>query len=331
MEKADKLLKRIAFQEDAKSTDPLTLGKIKTGLDCVLRTDGGVAYVGRRDRADPLAPFTSDLERSIYENSLHGLAFEKDNHTYFVHLQSKVSNTPDAVWLRAFESKHDGRGAIMKLREVHEGEDAISRRVTVATHVLAETGVSYRGEYQDPDWTSYVAKLEQALHIMELHQQPYTERMKVDHLIKGIKCSNRVEIMPALRSAKDNHMDNYDACKAYLGTVMSQVARKGASHGGGGNKKNFNGVDCSDIARKFSVDEWDRMGEDGRRFIQSQRSKKKSPKEEGAETRRVKKVSKASEELEEPAEDGAVAANETRSSTKGGRAGNSFGKNAHGK
>eukprot|EP00804_Cyclotella_cryptica_P008563 CCRYP_007554-RA/>CCRYP_007554-RA protein AED:0.64 eAED:0.79 QI:0/-1/0/1/-1/1/1/0/318 len=167
MEKADKLLQRIALQEDAKSMDPPTLGKIKTGLDwydwekewfayttcipSILGTDGGIAYVGRRDHADPLAPFTIDLERNVYENSLHGLAFEKDNHTYFVHLQSKVSNTPDAVWLCAFESKHDGRGAIMKLSEVHEGEDAISRCVTVATHVLAETGVSYRGEYQDPN------------------------------------------------------------------------------------------------------------------------------------------------------------------------------------
>jgi hypothetical protein len=371
MEKADELLQRIALQEDTKSMDPPTLGKIKTGLDwydwekewfayttcipSVLGTDGGIAYVGRRDRADPLAPFTSDLERNIYANRLEGLAFEKDNHTYFVHLQSKVSNTPDAVWLRAFESKHDGRGAIMKLREVHEGEDAISRRVTVATHVLAETGVSYRGEYHDPDWTSYVAKLEQALHIMELHQQPYTERMKVDRLIKGIKCNDHVEIVPALRSAKDNHMDNYDACKAYLGTVMSQVfpekssdqqrkriggnsprkvgkvARKGAGRGGGGHKKSFNGVDCSDVARKFSVDEWDRMGEDGRRFIQSQRSKKKSPKTNSTETRRVKKVSKASEEPGETAEDDEVVADETGGSTKGGRAGNSFGKNARGK
>lgn len=32
---------------------------------------------------------------------------------------------------------------------------------------------------------SYVAKLEQVLHIMELHQQPYTEQMKVDSLVKG--------------------------------------------------------------------------------------------------------------------------------------------------
>lgn len=239
----------------------------------------------------------------------------------------------------------------MKLREVHEGEDAISRRVTVATHVLAETGVSYRGEYHEPDWTSYVAKLEQALHIMELHQQPYTERMKVDRLIKGIKCSDHVEIVPALRSAKDNHMDDYDACKAYLGTVMSQVfpekssdpqrkriggnpsrkvgkvARKGAGRGGGGQKRNFNGVDCSDVSRKFSGDEWDRMGEDGRRFIQSQRSKKKN----AAEARHVKKVSKVPEGPEDAAKVDEIAADETGSSTKGGRAGNSFGKNARGK
>ncbi len=75
------------------------------------------------------------------------------------------------------------------------------------------------------------------------------------------------------------------------------------------------------------------MGEDGRRFIQSQRSKKKSPKTNSTETRRVKKVSfsKASEEPEEPAEDGEVIADETGGSTKGGRAGNSFGKNARGK
>eukprot|EP00804_Cyclotella_cryptica_P025212 CCRYP_010327-RA/>CCRYP_010327-RA protein AED:0.44 eAED:1.00 QI:0/0/0/1/1/1/2/0/184 len=178
---------------------------------------------------------------------------------------------------------------------------------------------------------------------MELHQQPYTERMKVDRLINGIKCSDHVEIVPALRSAKDNHMDNYDACKAYLGTVMSQgfperssdqqrkriggnsphkvgkVACKGAGRGGGGKKKNFNSVDCSDVARKFPVDKWDRMGEDGRRFIQSQRSKKKSPKKEGAETRHVKKVAKASEEPEDPAEDSEVAADETGAPPKEGK------------
>ena len=69
MEKADELLQRIALQEDTKSMDPPTLGKIKTGLDwydwdkewfaytpcipSVLGTDGGTAYVGHRDCADP--------------------------------------------------------------------------------------------------------------------------------------------------------------------------------------------------------------------------------------------------------------------------------------
>eukprot|EP00804_Cyclotella_cryptica_P008562 CCRYP_007553-RA/>CCRYP_007553-RA protein AED:0.62 eAED:0.72 QI:0/0/0/1/1/1/2/0/174 len=174
---------------------------------------------------------------------------------------------------------------------------------------------------------------------MELHQLPYTERMKVDRLLKGIKCSDHVEIVPALRSAKDNHMDNYDACKAYLGTVMSQVFPERSSDQ---QRKALEATPLAKLARLlareqamegvvFSVDEWDHMGEDGRRFIQSQCSKKKSPNKEGAETGGVKKVSKASEEPEEPAEDGEVAADETGSSTKGGRAGNSFGKNARGK
>eukprot|EP00804_Cyclotella_cryptica_P025213 CCRYP_010326-RA/>CCRYP_010326-RA protein AED:0.45 eAED:1.00 QI:0/0/0/1/1/1/2/0/165 len=106
MEKADKLLQHIALEEDAKSMDPPTLGKI-----------------GKRSVCVPLASQAFSERMAASRMSGIGIVLIP-----WLHSQSKVLNTPDAVWLRAFESKHDGCGAIMKIPEVHEGEgeDAIS-------------------------------------------------------------------------------------------------------------------------------------------------------------------------------------------------------------
>lgn len=136
------------LNSQAKALELPKLGPIRTGLDWVdweaewfsyttcipsvlSKTKGGIAYVGRRPMPYPRADAT-DMEKAIYLNKLHGPAFDADNQKYFVPLQSKVANTPEAEWIREFEATHVGRGAILKLREVHEGETAMRRRVSHA-------------------------------------------------------------------------------------------------------------------------------------------------------------------------------------------------------
>ena len=91
-----------------------------TCIPSILKTKGGIAYVGHHPMAYPRAD-ASEMEKATYANKLHGLAFDEDNQKYFVVLQSKVSNTPKAEWIRDFKATHDGHDAIMKLCEVPKG------------------------------------------------------------------------------------------------------------------------------------------------------------------------------------------------------------------
>ena len=68
--------------------------------------------------------------------------------------------------------------------------------------------------------------------------------------------------------------------QAQGGRYGGRGGRGGRNNGGrGGNymqKVSFNNVDCSDVTRKFSSEEWDKIGNTGRSYVNKERSFKNS-------------------------------------------------------
>ena len=158
----------------------------------------------------------------------------------------------------------------------------------------------------------------------------------------------------ALCHVKDNKIDDYqgavpylgkkvliafppkigDGTKKHIGSAISpckvEKAAKVKGKGGAWARKTFNGFDWSNFTHDFTMDEWNKMGQDGRNFI------KTSPEaccHKAKDTAKVCKDSKATTNKgADNSDDDTPAVNQVRSSsTKSRKAGNSFGQGAHGK
>ena len=98
-----------------------------------------LAYVIRPDKPagwDPVNDATTDYERLMYQLSLNGPAYDRDNEAVFSYIQLAVLQTLAENWIFDAVPGRDGRAAMRALRDHYQGEAELDVRATKAQQIL---------------------------------------------------------------------------------------------------------------------------------------------------------------------------------------------------
>lgn len=272
-------------------------------LDYVIRRDKPLGW-------NPATDAANEHERLMYMVALTGVAYDQDNKTVFQHIKDCTLGEPAFEWIRQFENSNDGRAAVKALRDHFEGTSQVDKRVMLSEGVisLGPEGVFYKNEYIY-SFEKYITKLRQAYTILGQHRQLVSPTTMVKRLYDGVRVQNNKIIDIAKENMLDLHRHDFEGAVAYLSSKVTQAfppkeidKKRGRSEsryrkiseskssrtqngrggrdgrggrGGGGRgrseKIEFNGVNCSDVTREFSEQEWDKIGFHGRMYVNRER------------------------------------------------------------
>ena len=129
-----------------------------------------------------VAQATSDIERLIYQASITGHDYDKDNATVWAELQSCTIGSPIYEWIRDCDATKDGRAAFKRLEDMCEGSDASNKRIVMANRALSldhtNGGLFYSNEYSFK-YSSYTTKLHEAYQTIARYRNDTTVETKV--------------------------------------------------------------------------------------------------------------------------------------------------------
>jgi hypothetical protein len=209
---------------------------------------------------------------------LTGPEYQNDNKRLWDILSPLVRGTSAWEYIKLCERAKDGRRAFRILQLRGEGDAAVDARRTKAEATLAKA--QYNGKSKRFTLQSYINLLQGAFNDLEECGDPYSERKKVDTLVKGLvadryavarhtimgdplkredfqKAYGYLETMENLRSVTDGTGEAFDR-------NVSAVENQGKK-GGGGNKSGW-----------MPKEEWFKLPIEERKKIQSARDKKKA-------------------------------------------------------
>ena len=90
-----------------------------------------IDYVVRIDK--PLEWLATTLaERLLYEAALSGLSFVKDYQEVYRIVKQWILNNPAFAWVRPFDRRKDGRGAVVAMRAHYDGPGETSKKLAMA-------------------------------------------------------------------------------------------------------------------------------------------------------------------------------------------------------
>lgn len=263
---------------------------------------------------------TDSASLLIREAVLTGPIFMVDNRTVYQILKNCALSTPSWEWIRRLDSKENGRDAYRKLSAHYDGPGEVRKRLALAERQIKET--HYRSE-QTFSFESYVTKLKGAFEVAEECDQAYTEHKKVQVLLEGIQCTNAdIHTVKMLIFQSDRLSKSFDKAANKLSEVVAarfpdpthnkvgkRVAAVNQGKGKGGGKKpktdgsipsKVNGVDLTDIYKKFTFEEWNKIPYNVRDKIRAKREA--NPQKRKAKVSFAAKVDKDESDDEEKAD-----------------------------
>jgi ribosomal protein S13 len=257
-----------------------------------------LSYVLRdisESKKGPYLDSQNHTTRLVKEAVLKGPVFQADNRVVFQIIKACTLSTPSWDWIRSFNAKEDGRAAFAKLSKQYDGDGEIIKRRAQADQILKE--VHYKCEHTFP-FESFVTKLKGCFEVMAECDEPYTERAKVQLMCERIGCENgNVKTIKVLVMADPVLSHDFDRAASKISEIVASsmpapgsnryrgerrvaalekelkeakdIIKKGKFKGGEKSKgkrnedfvipAKYRGVDLSDINRRFSAEEWDKL------------------------------------------------------------------------
>ncbi len=132
------------------------------------------------------ADYASTQERLFATTSLSGAHVELDNRTLYDEFKPLVVDGPGWSFIKRFDKKKDGQGAVLALKAQAEGTSAKLTRKQAAYASIASS--AYLGPCKGFSFANYVT-LHQTAHNNELMDldEPVSESKKVTDFLKGIR------------------------------------------------------------------------------------------------------------------------------------------------
>ena len=308
------------------------LGRVKgaalTPLTYLIRDHGTVT----QELLD--AAYSTTQERLIATTALSGAHFELDNRTLYDEFKPLVVDGPGWSFIKRFDKKKDGRGAVLALKTQAEGTSAKLTRKQAAYASIASS--AYHGPRKGFSFANYVT-LHQTAHneLLDL-EEPVSESKKVTDFLKGIRDS-------ALTTGKSivlgdpKKLGDFEECQQYLSTIVQNMAAQSkaerhvssvSTEGGGGKGSGGSLVDrikggtyTDEQYRSLSDQEKKRI----QKFRAEAQQKKKDKRKKGKDKR---KLAKAKSDRDDASADDDDATEPTASSTSS-NAGSQFGSNGN--
>ena len=212
------------------------------------------------------AAFENPREQLMYEVALAGPNFIRDNATVFSLLQSsmdKKDKQSGISHIKPFERAQNGRDAWLALVHHYGADGEQKNRVEMAKMTIKN--FHYHDESVLP-FENFTTQLTEALHILELAEEGYTENQKVDMILKKNQNKDPRWIMhvETVRSTKAN---DYPGAVQLLHNMAVQLfpeAHLQSSRGGRRfNKRNINALGGCDGQGKRGCNGGGRGGRDG--------------------------------------------------------------------
>ena len=146
-----------------------------------------LSYIGRDDRV--LDPTMSRLERLIYAAPLNGPHYNIDNKAVYQKLRTWLSPHPVPMgYIRSFEARENGRGALLALQQYFDGPSEISKQFVKAT--AEHKNLFYKNENALP-FATFVSRFKRNNFIFDKAGQGRNARTQVQDLYDKITTDNQ--------------------------------------------------------------------------------------------------------------------------------------------
>ncbi len=222
-----------------------------------------MAYVIRKDL--PAGTDIATLERKdqiIYNAPLNGFVFDIDTKTVLSILKESTIDTEAETWIKNIKC---GRLAMKALQQHYDGDDEKRKRLDTAKAQLDKLFYRHEATFS---FEKYVTSLQNIFSIHDRYFEPVYETDKVRYLLD--KCqNNHTEFKQAVMLCRTMH-NTFSAAVTYLKTEVGRLfpdsgrTRKPRNISNTNTKKNtgkklVNGVDCSDLSRWYSKEEFSKL------------------------------------------------------------------------
>ncbi len=241
----------------------------------------------------PPAALTED-EEIIFHAPHVGAAFVRDNKEVHQLLTELTNGTDADEWIKQHRRAQNGRQAWLDLCNHYDGPAEGDKRVTVARNNIKV--IHYKNE-SSFSFEKYSTKLKKSFTTLEKYAQPKSEREKVEILLDQIN-TNDQRLVTAIGICRNSHARTFESACTYLSQQIAIIfpqhqpnafgRKKGgkrptvrnihAIKSGKNGKVTCNGVDLSDTTRYFMEKEFQKIGKEGRDYL-NKCPKRKAAKE----------------------------------------------------
>ena len=249
-----------------------------------------LSYVIRK--ATPTTRALSRKEQIIYNGALHGFVFDMDSKSVLSVIKECTLDTEAETWIRNIRC---GRAAMQALQHHYDGVDEARKRLDNSKAQLDKLFYQHEATFS---FEKYVTALNGIYKIHERYNEPIYESDKVRYLLD--KCqNNHVEFKQAVGICRTLYT-NFDDAVTYLKTTVGRLFPDGGrgtrrrnissanTKKGGSKRKMVNGVDCSDLSRWYSKEEFQKLPGYMRKKIALNKSHQEKNKDEIQRTKKAR-------------------------------------------
>jgi hypothetical protein len=184
-----------------------------------------LAYVIRRD--NPAAPPATDAMIRMYNASLQGTNFNKDNQEVYYALKELTLGTPAWQFIKDLNELEDGRRMMHQLRQHYEGPHLRVIRIAEAKGMVDK---AYYENETKLTYEKFSVRLTNGYNTLKQYGAAPSAEMQVLHLCESIKCGNQaIQTAVHLAQANPDTRYNLQAAIAYIGESVYRVFPKGTS------------------------------------------------------------------------------------------------------
>ena len=160
-----------------------------------------------------------DLDDHLINNTvLEGQHYVIDNKRYYAEFKSYISDGPGWTFIKHFDVKKDGRGAVLALMKQCEGESA---NMTIKAKAYAKLSSSqYTGHRRNWTFQHYVQAHQEAHAELDLVGEAVPETKKVQDFLANIK-DRTLQMGVTHCFGEPEKLKSFESCQQYLSTLAT--------------------------------------------------------------------------------------------------------------
>ena len=184
-------------------------------------------YLVRAPDNNGIVPLTQELFNGdhndflVNQMPLVGLHFVRDNCWFYDLLKTLVIDGPGWAFIQSFDTRRDGRAAVLALRRQCEGTAATSLRLSQAYQRIS--GSHYSGERAKFTFDDYVTVHQEGHNVLQECRQPVPENKKVIDFLAGISDSSLL-IGVGIVKGDNVKLNDFDQAQTFLAQYVKVSA-----------------------------------------------------------------------------------------------------------